>query len=117
MSPHEQLGLVPVKQFDERKTRKRVLPVLNNHKKWLDGFKRELQEQKQEEEREKERAAQRLEKIKQEGQQERERLKNNPDPNPNSNSKPEQPTPVKLPEINPHKKKEKPAWAKTAQEA
>ncbi len=69
MHPHEQLGLVPVKQFDERKTRKRVLPVLNNHKKWLDHFQKSLQEQKEEEEKEKEKAAQRLERIKQEGYQ------------------------------------------------
>lgn len=69
MHPHEQLGLVPVKQFDERKTRKRVLPVLNNHKKWLEHFKKDLHDQKEQEEKEKEKVLQRLEKIKQEGLQ------------------------------------------------
>lgn len=69
MFPHEQLGLVPVKQFTEKKTKKRVLPVLNNHKKWLEQFKKDVKEHKEEEEREKERAVERLEKIKQEGKQ------------------------------------------------
>lgn len=65
MFAREQLGLVPVKQFDERKTKKRVLPVLNNHKKWLENFKKEVHDQKDQEEKEKEKAVQRLEKIKQ----------------------------------------------------
>ena len=32
---HEQLGWGPAKQYDEHKTKKRVLPILNKHKKWL----------------------------------------------------------------------------------
>lgn len=48
--PHEQLGLVPVKEYDEHKTKKRVLPVLNNHKKWLQKFKKDVHDKKQEEE-------------------------------------------------------------------
>jgi uncharacterized damage-inducible protein DinB len=81
----EQLGLVPVKQFDERKTKKRVLPVLNNHKKWLENFKKEVHDQKDQEEKEKEKAVQRLEKIKQEGNQERERAKNTSEVQPQTN--------------------------------
>ena len=39
--------------------------MLNNHKKWLEHFKKDLQDQKEQEEKEKEKASQRLEKIKQ----------------------------------------------------
>lgn len=38
----EQIGLVPTKQYGEHKTRKRQLPVLNNHKKWLEKFKHQI---------------------------------------------------------------------------
>jgi hypothetical protein len=43
---HEQLGVGPVKQYDEHKTKKRVLPVLNSHKKWLESFKKDIKVQK-----------------------------------------------------------------------
>jgi len=46
VNPAEQIGLVPVKQYDEHKTRKRVLPVLNNHKKWLENFKKDIHKHK-----------------------------------------------------------------------
>jgi hypothetical protein len=42
-----------VKRFDEKKVHKRVLPVLNNHKKWLDKFKKDIHDQKEQEELEK----------------------------------------------------------------
>jgi len=51
---------VPVKQYDERKTKKRVLPVLINHKKWLEQFKKEVHDQKNMEEEEQARTAKRL---------------------------------------------------------
>jgi len=53
VTPHDQLGLVPVKKFDEKKVHKRVLPVLNNHKKWLEKFKQDIHDQKEQEEQEK----------------------------------------------------------------
>lgn len=43
--------------------------MLNNHKKWLEHFKKDLHDQKEQEEKEKEKVLQRLEKIKQEGLQ------------------------------------------------
>ena len=53
-----------------------MLPVLNSHKKWLEGFKKDIKVQKEEEEKEKLRQIEKLEKIKQEGYEERERQKN-----------------------------------------
>jgi hypothetical protein len=110
--PHEQLGLVPVKPFDERKTRKRVLPVLNNHKKWLEKFKQEVHDSKEQEEREKEKAAKRLERIKQEGKEERERATLPEAPPQPAETTPPPPAVA----ASAHKKKEKPAWARTAAE-
>lgn len=59
--------------------------MLNNHKKWLEHFKKEVHEQKEQEEKEKEKVIQRLEKIKQEGYQEREKAKNAPETLPQQN--------------------------------